>query len=606
MRGITSGITKGITRGITFSDDEGFSPNQLSGMVLWLDATVPSSVLVDSGVQLTANNLEYLSVTSNASLQVGTNDFTIAGWFYCDDVSTTRTIAAKTGGANQEWMIRVQAGGTLYFYYYTPGANSINSTGGAISINTWYHVVVKRESGTMSMIISNGTPITRAVSGTLTVSSNAFTFGSQSNGVNYHDGRLDSWGLWNGRGLSASEITELYNLGAGLNYAGLSAGLLSGLTSWWDMDEVTGTRNDSHGTNHVTEVKGSFITTSTNNGGFETAGGGGADVFGSWTESVAGTSTITDDAVDFDTGAHSCKFTIDGAGSAVSVTQTLLVVGKTYSYSVRAKSALGGATIRVGSTANYNSHLLNASYATYASTFTADTTSFTIFCNSTSATANIDGVTIASNEIVDVDGIVSGQATVNDPVSSWRDISGNNNHFTQSSLASRPTLKAAQLNTQNGIEFDAVDDVLTSSINFDAYADMTCFYVMKRDGTTTQFVLNEQSPSQAMFAFSNATIYAGRYNQPACPSGLGTGISAIYSTQDNLVWVNGAATTPGSTTAFNPVNLTVQIGARNTSPATQFFQGKIAEIILYNRALSDGERRLVELYLSIKYGIAVV
>ena len=60
------------------------------------------------------------------------------------------------------------------------------------------------------------------------------------------------------------------------------------------------------------------------NGGFETAGGGGADVFGTWTE-VAGDGAIADETVVFHGGAHACKLTC-GASTNTSIHQHVTVV----------------------------------------------------------------------------------------------------------------------------------------------------------------------------------------------------------------------------------------------------------------------------------------
>lgn len=64
------------------------------------------------------------------------------------------------------------------------------------------------------------------------------------------------------------------------------------------------------------------------NGGFETAGGGGADVFGSWSES-AGDGSITDDTGAPYAGTHDCLLTA-GASANTYVTQNITVVPYNY------------------------------------------------------------------------------------------------------------------------------------------------------------------------------------------------------------------------------------------------------------------------------------
>jgi len=57
--------------------------------------------------------------------------------------------------------------------------------------------------------------------------------------------------LWS-RWLSDTERTALYNSGNGLTYNNLSDSLKVNLTSYWALNEASGTRNDSHSANHLT------------------------------------------------------------------------------------------------------------------------------------------------------------------------------------------------------------------------------------------------------------------------------------------------------------------------------------------------------------------
>lgn len=69
----------------------------------------------------------------------------------------------------------------------------------------------------------------------------------------------------------------------------------------------------------------------TTNGGFETAGGGTPDIFGTWTE-AAGNGALAQEsgAGNFHGGAKSCKLTV-GADTACSLSQDIVVVaGRTY------------------------------------------------------------------------------------------------------------------------------------------------------------------------------------------------------------------------------------------------------------------------------------
>ena len=62
------------------------------------------------------------------------------------------------------------------------------------------------------------------------------------------------------------------------------------------------------------------------NGGFETAGGGGADVFASWTEATAGTSTVNDETGSVHGDSHACRLDVDGDNRAANVSQVITMV----------------------------------------------------------------------------------------------------------------------------------------------------------------------------------------------------------------------------------------------------------------------------------------
>jgi hypothetical protein len=65
--------------------------------------------------------------------------------------------------------------------------------------------------------------------------------------LNYN-GQLASVGFWK-RALSASEVTQLWNSGAGRTYASLDSGLLTNLISWWALNGTSSavSLTDSHG-----------------------------------------------------------------------------------------------------------------------------------------------------------------------------------------------------------------------------------------------------------------------------------------------------------------------------------------------------------------------
>lgn len=83
------------------------------------------------------------------------------------------------------------------------------------------------------------------------------------------------------------------------------------------------------------------------NGGFETLGSGGADVFANWTEFASGASTLSAETTDVYAGVYSLKMVVDASNNNVNFFQNnLLRIGHRYRLTFFAKSDGGG---RIGS-----------------------------------------------------------------------------------------------------------------------------------------------------------------------------------------------------------------------------------------------------------------
>jgi parallel beta-helix repeat protein len=139
-----------------------------------------------------------------------------------------------------------------------------------------------------------------------------------------------------------------------------------------------------------------LISPSLNNGGFETAGPGGADVFGTWTEEKsAGTGTIGLDAADARTGNGSLLLATD-AGATMLVYQPVLTVGQLYRVDFYAKKITGSPDVVVGGWYNKASCLPTAAYAFYSLTFTAADTYLRIYNDIGSSSVVIDDLTLTA------------------------------------------------------------------------------------------------------------------------------------------------------------------------------------------------------------------
>jgi len=173
--------------------------------------------------QFTAANSEYLSLADNADLSTGDIDFTFAMWVYGDTLASGadfRGIISKWEGSNQEYIL--QNNGVTSRLIWSVGSSGSNRTDltassfGAPSTSTWYFIVCGHDAANDQIFISvnDGTVDTASHSGGVFNGASAFEIGHHQQGFQYWDGRVDEVGFWKKK-LSAAEITELYNAGAG-------------------------------------------------------------------------------------------------------------------------------------------------------------------------------------------------------------------------------------------------------------------------------------------------------------------------------------------------------------------------------------------------------
>ena len=337
--------------------------------------------------QFSSINSQRLSIASNATLQAPSTSLTVAGWFYFDTISGDIGLVGKGTFNNVagEYYLYVRNSAIMRFEIGNGTAQSICATSFSTT-GAWTFVAGRLDTGNQLVRLRvNATNITPVAStSTIQSASGTFSIGGISNA--FLNGRADSVGLWK-RHLTDDELTWLYNEGSGKVYNDLgSSGTIGGnlktsLVSWYELDEPSGTRSDSFGTNHLTASTAVIISNSpaTLNGGFETAGGGGADVFANWTEAVASTTTIADEGVIVHSGSHACAISVNVTNDPGSIAQTVLVQGHVYSYSLWAIYVGVSATITVGGvTTIYSTHTVTTSYAQYSGTFTAVDTTFKI------------------------------------------------------------------------------------------------------------------------------------------------------------------------------------------------------------------------------------
>ncbi|MFA5781415.1 MAG: PKD domain-containing protein, partial [Bacteroidales bacterium] len=181
-----------------------------------------------------------------------------------------------------------------------------------------------------------------------------------------------------------------------------------------------------------------------------------------------------------------------------------------------------------------------------------------------------------------------------DKISQWSDLSGFNNHATQIDTSMQPSLipNISILNNHPIVRFDGVNDYLS----FNTISTVRTAFIVIKHATGNQ--------SYGTF-FGHTSLYEWGGGPGTTLIGYGTNVL------NGSAYVNGNLVTPVSSiqkptqytilsfiTAGNTNINTISSDGSNGFPS---WNGNIAEIIIYNTALTTTQRQQVEQYFRFKY-----
>jgi hypothetical protein len=225
----------------------------------------------------------------------------------------------------------------------------------------------------------------------------------------------------------------------------------------------------------------------------------------------------------------------------------------------------------------------------------------------------------------------------NNGVSLWEDQSGNENHAEQSAAGQRPAMLAHGLAQYPALHFDGVDDRLAiRNLNFSApVAGVTVCAVVRSATAVTQIVASFDGDRYWELALSDGenpglarwrtTDTAAATHNLASPDPLADpqtdtrwhvlcGLSEAGATPDKRFIVDGTQVAEatahsgnslgsGGVTRFGFIGAGSQADTFNgTVAGAGFFAGDLVELVIYTRALADGERDQLENYFAQRYG----
>jgi len=202
-------------------------------------------------------------------------------------------------------------------------------------------------------------------------------------------------------------------------------------------------------------------------------------------------------------------------------------------------------------------------------------------------------------------------------VTRWSDKSGNGNDVVQTTAANMPTripYTTVTANPCSVVDFNGSTDSLSSTTTVDlatpgVYTQIVVWSCDVASGDAGLISVNN-SLGSGITSHAGSTVYryygSGSYNLSSGSLSTGT----FYITGKVFPGAGGSVTR----VAFQDGTKTTNVGATSTSNAsgvlrlgqqTTYLDGKIAEVIIYTRALSDAEMAQVDTYLNQKWNINV-
>ena len=199
-------------------------------------------------------------------------------------------------------------------------------------------------------------------------------------------------------------------------------------------------------------------------------------------------------------------------------------------------------------------------------------------------------------------------------VGTWPNASGRGPDAVQATAGKRPIYKPNVYNGKAVLRFTRGNGHRMTSAMAEISQPITVFAVFKLaslSGMLTSYIFDSNDVTESKRQYIFHYSYNWKFYAP-CSAGDITGEVAppygpviwciTFNGVNSYIWINGVK-------LFGPASFYVytmnglSIGAASSDAG--FWDGDIGEIIVFNAALTDTNRKLIEAYLGTEYGIAV-
>jgi hypothetical protein len=214
-------------------------------------------------------------------------------------------------------------------------------------------------------------------------------------------------------------------------------------------------------------------------------------------------------------------------------------------------------------------------------------------------------------------------------LTTWSDESGQGNDFTQATADKKPLYKAGIIGGQPVVRFDGSNDLLVCSSNFSTAQVGTVAFVYRLTAAVANY---ETLLSTTLDSGSTKWVIVRAYRHSSTPNAclsvfngadsrlLGSTTIAAATNYALIIKTDGSTTSMRLNGANDPIvanygantgawwgdvaNRTLfALGAYKNDGESQFLKGDLAEVIVYDAALSAGDIAALEAYLSEKYSL---